>query len=146
MKTSSAGIALIKKFEGFSPVPYTCPAGKPTIGYGHVIKPGETFTTLHEHQADALLKRDLANREQAVTLLVKVPLTQGQFDALVSFVYNLGVPALKTSTLLKRLNQGKYDQAADNFQRWVFVGKTKLKGLENRRAAEWALFTSKAAA
>lgn len=143
MKTSSAGVALIKKFEGFSPVPYTCPAGKVTIGYGHVIKPGETFTTLAEEEATQLLMRDLVNREQAVMLLVKVPLTQGQFDALVSFVFNLGVGALKSSTLLKRLNAGEYERAADNFQRWVFVGHTKLKGLETRRAAEWAMFTSK---
>ena len=146
MKTSPAGIALIKKFEGFSPVPYKCPAGVLTIGYGHVIREGELFTSLHEHQADALLKRDLVNREQAVKLLVKVPLTQGQFDALVSFVYNLGAGALKSSTLLKRLNEGKYEQAADNFQRWVFVGKKRLAGLERRRGAEWALFTSKGVA
>lgn len=141
MKTSPAGIDLIKKFEGFSPVVYNCPAGYPTIGYGHRIKQGEVFTKLAEHQATALLMRDLVTFEQAVTLLVKVPLTQGQFDALVSFTYNLGIAALKRSTLLKRLNDKNYEQAADNFMRWVHADGVKMKGLERRRAAEWALFT-----
>lgn len=141
MKTSEVGVTLIKSYEGFAAKAYTCPAGKVTIGYGHVIRPGEVFQELTEAQADSLLRRDLVNREQAVMLLVKVPMTQGQFDALVSFVYNLGVGALKNSTLLKRLNEKNYRAAADNFLRWVYVGKTKLKGLENRRASEYALFS-----
>lgn len=144
MKTSPAGIALIQKFEGFSPTIYNDAVGKPTIGYGHLIKKGESFTTLTEMQALAILYKDVVRAETAVTLLVKVPLTQGQFDALVSFVYNLGASDLKSSTLLKRLNAGDYTAAADNFQRWVFADNTKLSGLVNRRAAEWALFMGRA--
>lgn len=144
MKTSAAGIALIKRFEGFSAVPYKCPADKWTIGYGHVILPHETFTHISEQEATDLLMRDLVSREQAVMLLVKVPLTQGQFDALVSFVYNLGSGAFRNSTLLKRLNERNYKAAADNFQRWVYAKNRKLPGLVRRRAAEWALFTGSA--
>jgi len=143
MKTSNAGIALIKRFEGYSCVPYLCPADKWTIGYGHVIKPGETFTHITEQEATELLMKDLVKFETAVSLLVKVPITQGQFDALVSFTYNLGAGALKSSTLLKRLNEKLYDIAADNFQRWVYAKNKKLPGLVRRRAAEWELFTGK---
>lgn len=141
MKTSPAGIALIQKFEGFSPTVYDDAAGKPTIGYGHLIKKGESFTTLTEMQALAILYKDVVSAETAVSLLVKIPLSQGQFDALVSFTYNLGMKALQSSTLLKRLNEGNYTAAADNFQRWTYAGKTQLAGLVQRRAAEWALFT-----
>lgn len=143
MKTSQAGIALIKRFEGFSSVPYKCPAGKMTIGYGHVIQPGESFQHITEQEATELLLRDLVKYETAVSLLVKVPLTPGQFDALVSFTYNLGPSALKSSTLLKRLNEGQYEVAGDNFQRWVNVNGKPMNGLVRRRAAEWALFTGK---
>lgn len=140
MKTSQTGIDLIKRFEGFSPVPYKCPAGKMTIGYGHVIRQDERFAIISEADADALLNADLIKFEAAVNALVNVPLTQGRFDALVSFVYNLGVAAFKSSTMLKRLNEKNYAAAADNFQRWVNVNGKPMKGLIRRRAAEFALF------
>lgn len=144
MQTSDKGIALIKKYEGFSAVVYRCPAGKLTIGYGHMLKTGEDFTTITEYDADGLLRVDVMAAEHAVNALVKVALTQGQFDALVSFVYNLGATHFKNSTLLKRLNEGNYEVAGDNFQKWVYGGGKKLEGLVRRRAAEWALFTGKA--
>jgi lysozyme len=146
MQTSENGIQLIKQFESFAAAPYLCPAGKPTIGYGHVIREGENFSALTKMQADAVLRRDVAACEASISRLVQVPLSQGQFDALVSFVFNLGAGALKRSTLLRRLNEGNYTAAADNFQRWVYAKNVKLAGLVRRRAAEWALFTGKEAA
>jgi lysozyme len=145
MNTSPSGIALIKKFEGFKPAPYLCPAGYPTIGYGHRLLPGETFTTISEIQATAILYKDVAVAEKAIERLAKVSLTQGQYDALVDFIFNLGVTAFAKSTLLKRLNEGNYQAAADNFQRWVYSKNEKLPGLIRRRTAEWALFTGKEA-
>lgn len=145
MKTSEQGITLIKQFESLALTTYLDVAGKPTIGWGHLVKPGETFTILTPQQADDLLQKDLAWAEQAINQLVTVTLTQGQFDALVDFTFNLGTGALRSSTLLKRLNEGNYDVAADNFQRWVYAGGNQSAGLVRRRAAEWALFTGKQA-
>jgi len=141
-RISDKGIALVKSFEGYSAKPYFCPAGKPTIGYGHYIQPDERFTTLTTDAAEKLLLSDLAIAEKFVNDNVKVPINQGQFDALVDFAFNLGVGALKNSTLFKRLNEGDYDRAADNFQKWVYAKNVKLPGLVRRRAAEWVLFTS----
>lgn len=146
MKTSAQGIDLIKQFESLALTTYLDAAGKLTVGWGHLVKPGETFTILTPQQADDLLQKDVAWAEQAVNQLVKVPLTQNQFDALVDFTFNLGTGALRSSTLLKRLNEGNYTVAADNFQRWVYAGGNQSAGLVRRRAAEWALFTGKAAA
>lgn len=145
MKTSDAGINLIKTAEGFSPVVYTCPAGKLTVGYGHVVsKLDNIVPPISEQDALAMLLRDLDSREAAVLDLVDVPLTQGQFDALVSFVYNLGRNALGGSTLLRQLNAGNYREAADQFLRWdkaqVNGRFIALPGLIKRRAAERALF------
>jgi lysozyme len=145
MKTSAAGINFIKLFEGYSATPYKDTAGKPTIGYGHLIKPGEVFGAVSNSQATALLAADLESAEDAVTRLVKVTLTQTQFDACVSWVYNLGETNFKTSTLLADINQG-----ADNigiypqFLRWcnqTVDGKLqKVMGLYYRRLAEATLF------
>lgn len=146
MNISHAGIALIKKFEGFKPVTYLCPAGYQTIGYGHRLLPGETFSTITEMQATAILYKDVAIAEKAIANLVKVEITQGQHDALVDFIFNLGVTAFAKSTLLKRLNEGNYQAAADNFQRWVYSRNEMLPGLIRRRAAEWSMFTGKEAA
>lgn len=149
MKTSPAGLALIKHYEGFRPKSYFCPAGKPTIGYGHVILKGERFDApLSEAQAEALLRTDLVERERDVQALVKVPLTQGQFDALVSFVYNVGADidadtvaeGLGDSTLLKKLNAGDYAGAADELPKWCKVKGRTLNGLLDRRIDERALF------
>ncbi len=139
MKTSQKGIDLIKRFEGCRLNAYKCPANVWTIGYGHTygVKEGQTIT---QKQAEDLLKDDLKSFEAAVNNYVKVPLTQGQFDALVSFSFNVGNEALRTSTLLRLLNQGKYEEAAEQFSRWVYASGKKLDGLVRRRKAEKELF------
>ena len=144
MKTSANGIAHIKEFEGFRGKRYLCPANKPTIGYGHVIVDSERATLwgadLTEEQATKLLMKDLVRFEDAVLAMVAVPLTQGQFDALVSFAYNLGEAKLRSSTLLKLLNAGDYDGARKQINRWVYSNGKKLEGLIRRRARETEMF------
>ena len=144
MKTSANGIAHIKEFEGFRGKRYLCPAGKWTIGYGHVIVDSERATLwgadLTEEQATKLLMKDLVRFEDAVSAMVAVPLTQGQFDALVSFAYNLGEAKLRSSTLLKLLNAGDYDGARKQINRWVYSNGKKLDGLIRRRARETEMF------
>lgn len=147
MKISSRGLALIKQFEGFSPTPYLCPAGKWTIGYGHVLNPQVVIPTqagiqtINEQQATNLLRDDVAIAEAAVNRLVKVPLNQNQFDALVSLVFNIGAGAFARSTLLRLLNSNNHQPTTINqFSRWVYGGGKRLAGLEARRKAEAALF------
>lgn len=139
MKISDKGLALIKSFEGFSALAYLCPAGVWTVGYGHT-----KGVTQSSHctlpAAEALIREDVAFAEGAVTNSVVVKLTQGQFDALVSFVFNLGVGTFRKSTLLRLLNKKDYAGAADEFDRWIFAGGKKQKGLVARRSAERALF------
>ena len=139
MNISEAGIQLIKKFEGCSLKAYKCPAGIWTIGYGHTLNVNEG-QTITKKQAEDLLKQDLRSFELTVNNLVNVPLNQNQFDALVSFCYNLGTGNLKKSTLLKLLNKQDYLGAAEQFDRWVYAGGKKLSGLVKRRAAEKELF------
>lgn len=142
MQISKAGLDLIKKFEGLYLKAYRCPAGVPTIGYGHTagVAMGQTIT---QQQADDYLRRDVRQFERAVARLVTVPLTQGQFDALVSFAFNLGEGALAQSTLLRLLNAGDYAGAAAQFDRWNKAGGRVLPGLVRRRAAERALFEAR---
>lgn len=136
LRTSDAGIALIKRFESFCATVYRCPAGKPTIGYGHVVLLGEQFGTITEADAIELLRHDLAIAEGAVRRLITVPLTQSQFDALVSFTFNVGEGALEKSTLRRRINQGNWALAKSELLRWVYAGGKKLKGLVARREEE----------
>lgn len=142
MKTSKNGIELIKKWEGLSLTSYTDSVGVWTIGYGHTktAKPHQRIT---EKQAEELLRQDLASHEVFVNRYVKVELTQNQFDALSSFVFNLGGGALQKSTLLKKLNKEDYEGAAAEFDKWVNAGGKRLQGLVNRRKAERELFESK---
>lgn len=144
MNISLVGLAHIKGWEGFRSTVYLDQAGKRTIGYGHLIKPGESFGTISEAEASRLLARDVSWAETAVNQAVKVPLSQNQFDALVSFVFNVGVGNFSTSTLLKRLNAGDYLSAQQNFTRWIYVSPGGVKqvsaGLANRRLAEAQLF------
>lgn len=139
MEISKNGINLIKKFEGCSLKAYKCPAGVWTIGYGHTNK---VFAddVITQEEAETLLKHDLIIHCNNVSKLVKVFLNQNQFDALVSFEYNVGYTAFQNSTLLKLLNQGKYKEAVEQFDRWVYAGKKVLPGLVNRRKAEKELF------
>ena len=135
------GLKLIKKFEGFSPLEYTCVGGKKTIGYGHVVLPGESFPCgVTENKALEILSADVSIAEKTVLDLVRVPLNRNQFDALVSFVFNLGRRNFEHSTLLKRLNDGAYDDCPAEIMRWVYVGGTVNAGLMRRRKAEACLF------
>ena len=136
---TEAGLALIKRFEGFSPSIYTCPGGWPTIGHGHVVTGDgrERFAGgIDEPEAEIVLRRDAAIAERAVLRLIFVPLTDGQFDALVSFTFNLGGGALQCSTLRRKVNRGEHDVVPAEFLRWVWTGGRKLKGLVRRREAE----------
>lgn len=138
MNISEKGIALIKRFEGFSATPYRCPAGKWTIGYGHVIVKNKQIQQLSEEEAHQLLLKDVQRAEDAIRRHVEVKITQKQFDALCSFIYNVGVGAFVRSTLLKKLN--RREKAASEFDRWVYAGKEILPGLIARRQAERELF------
>ncbi|WP_019223834.1 lysozyme [Bartonella rattaustraliani] len=139
---SDKGLNLIKQFEGFSPTIYICPAGYPTIGYDHVVKDDEAFPAgIDEERAIELLRQDAVVAECAVLRLIKVPLTSNQFDALVSFTYNLGSGALQSSTLRRKINRGEHNEAPEQFLRWVFAGGRKLKGLVIRRQAEGDLYS-----
>jgi lysozyme len=141
MNISPAGLGLIKTFEGLRLTAYTCPAGVLTIGYGSTgphVTPGKTIT---EAEAEALLLKDLTRFEKAVNSLVKVPLSQGAYDALVSFTFNCGEGALTESTLLRKLNAGEDPNTTAKVElpRWTNNG---LAGLVKRRAAEVELFCS----
>ncbi len=146
METSKKGIELIAYFEGFSSKPYLCPAGIPTIGYGTTMYPnardvrmGDKHITKEE--AMSILKYQVdRNYGYAVNRYVQKTITQNQFDALVSFAYNLGVGALKSSTLLKKVNQGKNKKASIEFLKWDHAGGKKLAGLTKRRKAEKKLY------
>ena len=144
MQTSDKGIALIKEFEGCKLTAYQDSVGVWTIGYGWTQpldgKPIRAGMTIKQETAERLLKTGLVSYESDVSRLVKVGLTQGQFDALVSFTYNLGARSLSTSTLLRKINAGDYAGAADEFLRWNKAGGKVLKGLTRRREAERALF------
>ena len=144
MQTSDKGIALIKEFEGCKLTAYQDSVGVWTIGYGWTQpvdgKPIRAGMTIKQETAERLLKTGLVSYESDVSRLVKVGLTQGQFDALVSFTYNLGARSLSTSTLLRKLNSGDYAGAADEFLRWNKAGGKALNGLTRRREAERALF------
>jgi lysozyme len=140
IKTSIKGLNLIKKYEGLYLKKYICPAGKPTIGYGHVILPSENYSEITIKQAEELLKKDIAWAGKVINTVVYVPLTQNQFDALVSFVFNCGSGNFIRSTCLKLLNQKNYEKAAEELKKFIHVGTKVLKGLVNRREEETKLF------
>lgn len=138
---SEQGIALIKRFEGFKPEPYICPGGYRTIGYGHRIRSHEDVSeSICEHNAHFLLMEDVKWAEQAIYRHVEIALTQGQFDALCSFIYNVGTGAFMRSTLLKYINKNEHGKVPSELMRWVYAGKTRLPGLVRRRAAEAELY------
>jgi GH24 family phage-related lysozyme (muramidase) len=147
MKTGKKGLDLIKSFEGYRLDAYQCPAKVWTIGYGHTGKVGLKSICkgmkISVTTAESLLKSDLKSFEKTVTNLVKVKLTQNQFDALVSFTYNVGSANLKASTLLRKLNDGDYSGAAEQFEKWNKVNGEVLSGLTRRRKDEKDLFCSK---
>jgi len=144
MNLSAAGLALLKRSEGFRAKVYTDATGNLTIGYGHKLLHAESFPDgIDEAFAAQILEKDVQYAEQAVTRLVKVPLTQGQFDALVDFTYNLGEARLAGSTLLIDLNKGYLNDAASQLLFWDHAGAKVLAGLKARRQAEFALWYGK---
>lgn len=142
MKTSPKGLALIKRWESLRLKAYVCPAGVLTIGYGHTgdVEPGHEISS---HQADVILALDLERFEEGVSsLCAGLTLTQGQFDALVSLAFNIGLGALGKSTLLRKLRGGDVAGAAAQFAVWRNAGGKVLAGLVARRADERELFLS----
>jgi lysozyme len=147
MKTSPNGLQLIRKYEGYKSTPYRCPAGLYTVGYGHVIGnglqlPDEWNRTLSLGEINELLRTDLARFERGVLRYCPVYLTQFEFDALVSFAYNLGVGTLQRSTLRQKILRNNKKGAASEILKYDKVGGRPLKGLTRRRQAEYNLFMS----
>ena len=145
MQISFNGIAFLKEREGYRDKAYKDTGGVWTIGYGTTVvqgKPVDSQDTCTEKQATQWLTDDLAWAQTAVNKLVKVPLKQNQFDALVSFVYNIGDYAFSRSTMLRLLNAGQYAKAAAEFDRWIYDNGKVVAGLQLRRNYERALFSS----
>ena len=148
-KTGKAGIELIKRFEGFRAAPYRCPANVPTIGYGNTYYPDGKKVTLQdtpitEARATELLLILLDSFEKSVDSFCRDDINQNQFDALVSFCYNVGAGNLKSSTLLKKVNVNPSDPTiAAEFMRWNKAGGKTLPGLVRRREAEAELYFKK---
>ncbi|CAB3745647.1 Lysozyme [Bacteriophage APSE-7] len=145
MHISEKGLVLIKRYEGLRLKAYQCRAGRWTLGYGHThnLNIGDVIT---QEQAEAFLREDIAQVTALLNAQIKVPLTQNQYDAISSLVFNIGMTAFTTSTLLKKLNVGDYSGAAAEFMKWskakVNGKRTPLPGLIKRRQAEKALFES----
>ncbi len=142
MNISQEGLSLIKKFEGCELEAYKCAAGVLTIGYGSTkgVKEGDTIT---QEEADKLLLHEMKEYEGYINDAVTVDLKQNQFDALVSWVFNLGPANLKASTMLKVLNTKEYDDVPAQIKRWNKAGGKVLQGLIRRREAEALLFEGK---
>jgi lysozyme len=146
MLLSSKGLALLKASEGFRSRVYLDADGLPTIGYGHRLLHPESFPNgICEAEAAQILIADIRDAERAIAQMVKVPLAQGQFDALVDFVFNLGSGRLHSSTLLVDLNKGRIQSAAQQILLWDHVGAEVNAGLKTRRQAEFELFTGQPA-
>ena len=144
MQLSKAGLELLKRSEGFRSRTYKDVNGFPTIGYGHRLLNPESFPDgITEPQATEILAADVRDAEQAVARLVKVPLTSGQFDALVDFCFNLGAGRLASSTLLKILNSARYQDAAEQLLRWDVAAGHENAGLKARREAEFDLWNGR---
>lgn len=139
--TSQKGIEIIKSFESFSAVPYVCPAGRQTIGYGHVILSGEHYKTLSLEDGENLLRKDLLAVERAVLRNINVPLGDAQFDALVSLTFNIGSGALQRSTLRQKINYDSgMNEIRQEFMKWIYARGRVLSGLVRRRRLESELY------
>jgi lysozyme len=141
MNYGSAGLAFTKQFEGLRLSSYQDSGGIWTIGYGHTgnVRPGQVIS---QNEADRLLVLDVASAVGCVNRLLKVPVSQNQFDALVDFTFNLGCHRLLGSTLLKLVNEQKFDEAVLEFPKWVHAGGKVSPGLVARRKAEAELFAA----
>lgn len=141
----TTAIDLIKQFEGFRANAYQDSVGVWTIGYGTTRINGQPVTagmTITQQQALQLVQQEVNKLTRQINTIVAVPINDNQLNALVDFAYNLGFNALKTSTLIRKLNAGDYNGAADQFDRWVYAGGKVLPGLVKRREAEKQLFVS----
>ena len=141
MKLSDNGIKFIQDFEGLKLNAYRDIVGVLTIGFGHTGADVIEGMTITKDRANELFNQDIANFVAGVNSMVK-SCTQGEFDAMVSFAYNLGLKSLKTSTLLRKFNEGDIDGAANEFTKWNRAGGKEVAGLTRRRLAERALFLS----
>lgn len=140
-RVSDSGIAFLQNHEGYSPFRYRDSAGYWTIGTGHKLVAGEKFKEpLMPDAATALLRKDLSHAESAINKGVDVPLQQNQFDAVASFTFNVGGGALRSSTLLKKVNAERHNEVPPQFMRWVYAGGKKIDGLKNRRKDEAELY------
>lgn len=142
MQMSDAGLHHIKNFEGLRLQSYRDSAGVYTIGFGHTGSDVTPALVITAARAEELLRRDISRFENAVGAMVRVPLKQAEFDALVSFCYNVGVGALSNSTLLRELNAGNKLRACQEFVKWIHAGGRPLRGLLRRRLVEATLFVS----
>ena len=144
---SKNGFEIIKKLEGYSALEYNSVSGKRTIGYGHRLNPDERYICgLSEKKAEEILRRDLDLFETSLEASVKVPLREWQRDALLSFIFDIGVYAFQRSTVLKELNDGNYNEVPSQMLRWVYVDGRFCSGLMRRRQTEAALFENKKSA
>lgn len=142
MRIGTSGLNLIKSFEGLSLIPYQDVIGVWTQGYGSTGGISNDSMPITEAEAVEMLKKDLVVAENAIARLIKVELSQNQFDSLCSFVFNLGSGSLQRSTLRMKLNREDYDGAANEFLKWNKAGGKIYAGLTRRRVAERELFIS----
>lgn len=133
-------VELVKYYESYRKKPYICPAGYLTVGYGHVLRPGEEITELTVDEAGHLLSKDLQLTEKKVKVYTKVLLNSNQLDALISLVFNIGAGAYQRSTLRMKLNRSEYEEAAEEILRWNKIKGVPSKGLTRRRLKEYNLF------
>ena len=148
MQVTEEGLALIRRFEGFRATAYRCPAGVWTIGYGHTSQAGPPVVTagmtVREAVADRMLREDVRRFAAEVRALLVREVSAAQFSALVSFAYNVGIGAFRSSSVLRAVNAGRLEQVPSRLQLWVKGGGRVLPGLQRRRAAEAELFMSEA--
>lgn len=137
---NKAGLEIIKRYEGLRLRAYYCPAKVLTIGYGHTGKDVTSEMVISQNMADLLLAHDCINSEKSILKLVKVKLSENQLSALTSFVFNVGQGNFKESTMLKLINDGKLEKAADEFIKWNKSNGQVLPGLVSRRQSEKDLF------
>ena len=140
--TTRTGIEFIKKFEGFMPTKYLCAGNHWTIGYGHKLSANDKYNEISENMAEELLQKDLFIAERGVLQYINIPLENNQFDALVSFTFNVGLAALQRSSLRQKVNYQLYEEATQEFLKWIHVGTKRINGLVLRRNAESRLFAS----
>lgn len=143
--SSKECLNFIAKHEGFRKNIYMCPGGYETIGYGHLITKQNRDSFLNgvtEKEAIIILEKDIKKAEYDVLKFINVPLSDNQFDALVSFTFNLGGGALQRSGLRRKVNREEHDLVPNEFNKWVFSGGVKLLGLVKRRAEEAKMYQS----